>query len=124
MIKMTTQEEIIVEKKDIREEKAKKIALERTVYHIVGKDVYYVESESTDNHFYYLSWNPDNDIEWCSCPDYSMRGRRCKHIISLEYAIRKNTLVETEKLPSYARKGPDIIIENQDMEYKNGKYDF
>jgi len=56
-------------KKDRRSGKGRVIALSRTVFHITGKNVYYVESESQDNVFYYIMWNPGENVEYCSCVD-------------------------------------------------------
>lgn len=106
----------------MREVKGKSIALERTIFHITGKNVYYVESQDEDGHFYYMSWNIDKELEWCSCPDNSMRGNRCKHIYAVEYAIRKNRVVETDKLPSYKKVGE--LVEIKDMDYKKEEYTF
>ena len=110
----------IVHEKDRRESKGRVIALSRTVYHITGKNVYYVESESQDGIYYYIMWNPDDEIEWCSCCDFSMRGRRCKHIYGLEYSIRGNTIKETDKLPSYKKVDNQVQV----MDYQNDEYSF
>lgn len=106
-------------KKDRRSGKGRVIALSRTVFHISGKNVYYVESETQDNVFYYIMWNPGENVEYCSCVDHSIRGKRCKHIFSIEYAIRGNTVKESDKLPSYKKVGDKI-----QMDYQREEYDF
>lgn len=114
------QQESIVPTRDRRESRGRVIALSRTVFHISGKNVYYVESESVDNVFYYIMWNPDDEVEWCSCLDNSMRGMKCKHIFAIEYAIRGNTVKETDRLPSYKKVGDKI----QMMDYQKEEYSF
>ena len=51
---------------------------------------------------YFVKFKPDV-IEWCSCPDNSMRGQKCKHIWSIEFAIRMRTLRDTDRLPIEAK---------------------
>jgi predicted nucleic acid-binding Zn finger protein len=70
----------------------------------VNTDVFYVESESSNDTYYFVKYKPDL-LEWCSCPDNSMRGgqMRCKHIWSIEFAIRMGTLRDTDKLPTEAK---------------------
>lgn len=112
-------QETIVDKRDRRESRGRVIALSRTVYHITGKNVYYVESESEDGIYYYIMWNTEKEIEWCSCVDHSMRGKRCKHIFAIEYAIRGNTIKETDKLPTYKK------VNNQvQLDYEKDAYTF
>ena len=66
-------------KKDRRSGKGRCIALSRRIYRLMQTDVFYVESESTDNVYYFVKFKPDV-IEWCSCCDNSMRGMKCKHL--------------------------------------------
>jgi predicted nucleic acid-binding Zn finger protein len=115
---MTTEQ--IVPERDRRESRGRVIALSRTVFHITGKNVYYVESETEDGVYYYIMWNTDDDVEWCSCVDHSMRGKRCKHIFAIEYAIRGNTVKETDKLPSYKKVNNQVQI----MDYQKEDYSF
>jgi predicted nucleic acid-binding Zn finger protein len=49
-----------------------------------------------------VKFKPDV-IEWCSCPDNSMRGQKCKHIWGIEFAIRIRTLRDTDRLPTEAK---------------------
>ena len=91
-----------VMKKDRREGKGRCIALSRRIYRLMQTDVFYVESESTDNVYYFVKFKPDV-IEWCSCCDNSLRGMKCKHLHSIEYAIKFGTLKDTDKLPVEAK---------------------
>ena len=67
-------------------------------------DVFYVESESTDNIYYFVKFKPDL-IEYCTCPDNSLRGgqMKCKHLHSIEFAIRMGTLRDIDRLPTEAK---------------------
>jgi predicted nucleic acid-binding Zn finger protein len=94
-------------RKDRREGKGRVLAISRRIYRLLQtEDVFYVESESTDNVYYYVKFKPDV-IEWCTCPDNSMRtggGQiRCKHLHAIEFAIRLGTLRDTERLPTEAK---------------------
>ena len=62
-------------KKDRRSGKGRCIALSRRIYRLLQTDVFYVESDSTDN-VYYVKFKPDL-LEWCSCCDNSMIGMKC-----------------------------------------------
>lgn len=117
---ITTSKEIVEEKtikKDRREDKGRVLAISRRIYRLMQTDVFYVESESTDNTYYYVKYNPDV-IEWCSCLDNSTRGLKCKHLWSIEFAIRMGTLKDTDKLPADAkREGPTTTKSYNDDEY-------
>ena len=63
------------------------IALTRKVLRIENSDTFYVESESTDNIYYFVRYEPF--FEWCSCLDNSTRPLKCKHLFAIEYAIKK-----------------------------------
>ena len=67
-------------------------------------DVFYVESESTDNVYYFVKFKPDL-VEYCTCPDNSLRGgqMKCKHLHSIEFAIRMGTLRDIDRLPTEAK---------------------
>lgn len=112
---MTT--EVIVDKIDPREAKGKLIAESNKIYRITGKDVFYVESDSMDNVFYYIMFNTAKDFEWCSCLDHSVRGKKCKHIWGVEYAIRKGTYQDTDKLPSGVKKDNSVQLQYTKEEY-------
>lgn len=94
-----------------REGKGRDLAISRHVFFLLSsKDVYYVQSEHSDNIYYYVKYYPDV-LEWCSCPDSSIRGIKCKHQFAIEYAIKKGTLKDIEKLPKEA-----IRFTNQQQE--------
>ena len=73
-------------------------------------DVFYVESESTDNTYYFVKFKPDV-IEWCSCRDNSTRGLKCKHLHAIEIAIKFGTLEDIDKLPADAKR--DSVQDNK-----------
>jgi predicted nucleic acid-binding Zn finger protein len=101
---LTTSKQIVEEEQKYKREcKGRSLALTKNVYRLVNTDVFYVESESSNNTYYFVKFKPDV-IEWCSCPDNSMRGEqmRCKHIWSIEFAIRMGTLRDTDRLPTEA----------------------
>ena len=114
---MTSQD--VVPEIDKRLEKGKVLAESNTIYRIIGKDVFYVESESTEAMFYYIMFNTEKDFEWCSCRDHSIRGLRCKHIFAVEYSIRKATYIDTDKLPSGVKRD-----NGQQLQYKSDQYEF
>jgi predicted nucleic acid-binding Zn finger protein len=96
------------------------IALTRNIFYLLGsKDIYYVQSERSDNIYYFVKYNPDV-FEYCSCLDNSMRGIKCKHIWGLEHAIRKGTLKEIEHLPENAQRYPTVVTKS----YRDDDYDF
>jgi predicted nucleic acid-binding Zn finger protein len=83
--------------------KGRVIALSRRIYRLMQTDVFYVESEWTDNLYYFVKFKPDV-IEWCSCPDNSMRGMKCKHLFGVEYATRLATVKDVDKLPEQVKR--------------------
>jgi hypothetical protein len=95
-----------VEQEIRRECKGRSLALTRNVYRLVNTDVFYVESESSNNTYYFVKFKPDV-IEWCTCPDNSMRTgggqMKCKHLNAIGFAIRLGTLRDTERLPTEAK---------------------
>jgi predicted nucleic acid-binding Zn finger protein len=98
-----------------REGKGHILAISRRIYRLMQtEDVFYVESESTDNVYYYVKFKPD-EIEWCTCPDSSRRtgggGQiRCKHLHAIEFAIRLGTLKDTDRLPTEAKVRKTIAV--------------
>lgn len=95
---------------NMRERKGESLSLSRNVFNLLGsKDVYYVQSERSENIYYYVKYNPDV-FEYCSCSDNSIRGVKCKHIWSIEYSIRRNMLKPIEHLPENAQRYPQKII--------------
>lgn len=128
---MSEQQEEIVEKKDRREGKGRVIALSRRVYRIINSDVYYIESESVDDMYYYVMWNTEKEFEWCSCPDYDKRHLKCKHIYGVEYAIRFGTVTDIDKLPEGAKKDNQVATTTkskscnpESLPYKSDQYGF
>ena len=84
--------------------KGRAMAQSRRIYRLMQTDVFYVESESTDNIYYFVKFKPDV-VEWCTCPDNSLRGgqMKCKHLHAIEFAIRLGTLRDTDRLPTEAK---------------------
>ena len=117
---LTTSKEIVETKKDRREGKGRCIALSRRIYRLLQTDVFYVESESTDGIYYFVKFKPDV-IEWCSCCDNSLRGIKCKHLHSIEYAIKFCTLKDTDKLPVEAKQDNNSMVSKS---YRDDQYDF
>ena len=106
--------------KDRRSGKGLVIALSRRIYHLntSNRHTYYIESESSDNNYYFVRFNP-SVFEWCSCKDFehSKEIKRCKHIFAIEHAIRFGTILEVDRLPSEVQ----IKRENNSIadKYKN-----
>jgi len=109
---MTTE---IVHEKDRREGKGRVIAISRTIYRITNTDVFYVESESKDGMYYYVMFDTAKKFEWCSCKDFERRNNMCKHLYAVSFAIKMNTVKDTEKLPPAAKKSKG---------YEEDEYDF
>ena len=102
---LETRKEIVeAEQRYRRECKGRALAISRRIYRLMQTDVFYVESESTDNVYYFVKFKPDV-VEYCTCPDNSLRGgqMKCKHIWSIEFAIRMGTLRDIDRLPTEAK---------------------
>ena len=101
-----TTSKIVETKKDRRSGKGRVIAQSRRIYRLLLQtDVFYVESESTDNVYYFVKFKPDV-VEYCTCPDNSLRRggqMKCKHLWSIEYSIRMGTLRDINRLPTEAK---------------------
>ena len=117
---LTTSQKVVVEKKNRRSGKGRVIALSRRVYRLLNTDVYYVESESSDNTYYFVKFKPDV-IEWCSCMDNSTRHVTCKHLHAIIFAIRMGILKDTDKLPADAKR--DTIAQDN-KSYTEDDYSF
>src|SRR5829696_3905225 len=94
-------ENTIEKKKDRREGKGRVLAISCRIYRLQNaSDIYYyVESESSDNIYYFVKFKPDVLEEWCcSCKDNSTRGLKCKHLFAIEFAIKWGTIKDIEKL--------------------------
>ena len=103
-----------------REGKGRILATSRRVYRIQNSDTFYVESENSNNIYYFVRFNP-SVFEWCSCPDNSMRSIKCKHIFCIEYAIRLATVKDVEKLPKESKRDNNSIVSKL---YRDDLYDF
>jgi hypothetical protein len=104
-----------------REASGRTLALTRNVFYLLGsKNVYYVQSEHSNEIYYYVKYNPDV-FEYCSCPDNSIRGIKCKHQFAIEHSIRKNTIKEIEHLPEKAQRYPTVVTAES---YRDEEYDF
>jgi hypothetical protein len=135
---MTTDIEKIFMKKDRREGKGRVIALSRKVYRIINSDVFYVESESMDDVYYYVMFNTEKNFEWCSCKDFERNNsvnKKCKHIYGTEFAIRFNTVKDTDKLPPSVKRDNQQQVcsfedndnnnsSNKNLDYKGDSYSF
>ena len=129
---LTTSKEIVEEEQRYkRMGKGRLIAQSRKVYRLLNTDVFYVESESSDHSYYFVKFKPDV-IQWCSCIDNSTRGIRCKHIWSIEFAIRLGTLRDTDKLPADAKRDTSMLVSRKPepiaaieaKSYRDDEYDF
>ena len=112
MQQLETNKQIIeAEQRYKRIGKGRLIAQFRRIYRLrqTEDDVFYVESESTDNVYYFVKFKPDL-IEWCSCRDNSTRGLKCKHLWSIEFAIRFDTLKEIDKLSADVKRDTSLLI--------------
>ena len=110
MQQLNVEQKESIEKKNRREGKGRVLAISRNVYRLLQTDdVFYVESESTDNVYYFVKFKPDL-FEYCSCLDNSMRGIKCKHLHSIEFAIRLGTLRDTDKLPADAKRDTSSVL--------------
>lgn len=126
---MTTTQQQIVDKKDRREGKGRVIALSRQVYRIQKTDVFYVESESVDGMYYYVMFDTAKGFEWCSCKDNERNGykTKCKHLYGVEFAIRMNTVKDTDKLPADIKKDNSMEPKKSlasSLSYKEDEYSF
>jgi len=79
-------------------------------------DVWFVPSQSSGGK-YAVRLNPD--LPTCTCPDYELRGMKCKHIFAVEYRLSRRehpdgsttttqtvTVTETVKRPTYKQVWP------------------
>jgi hypothetical protein len=103
--KLITTDQKVVEntkttrKKDKRPGKGRAVALSRRIYRLQNSDVYYVESETSDDHYYFVKFKPDV-FAYCSCKDNSIRGMKCKHQFAIEFAIKWGTIKNIDKIQS------------------------
>jgi len=127
MQQLETSKQIVeAEQKYKRMGKGRSIAQSRRIYRLLQtEDVFYVESESTDNVYYFVKFKPDV-VEYCTCPDNSLRGgqMKCKHIWTLEFAIRMGTLRDTERLPTEAKVKKVVVPTAVPKSYTEDDYSF
>jgi predicted nucleic acid-binding Zn finger protein len=113
----------IVEQESKREGKGQILAISRNVYRLQNTDTFYVESESSDNIYYFVRYN-FSGLKWCSCPDNSTRGIKCKHQFAIEYAIRLGTLKDIEKLPAEVKRYGSTTTTTTSKSYRDDDYEF
>jgi hypothetical protein len=90
-------------KKDRRPGKGRTMVLSRRIYRLQNTDnTFFVESETSDDHYYCVKYNPSSVVEsWlCSCKDNSTRHIKCKHLFAIEFAIKWGIIKDIDKLPS------------------------
>ena len=55
--------------------KGRRLAQSRRIYRVLQtEDIFYVESESTNNVYYFVKFKPDV-LQYCTCPDNSLSRR-------------------------------------------------
>jgi hypothetical protein len=114
----------LIQRKKRRSGKGRVIALFRRSYLLQNTDVFYVESESSDNIYYFPKYKPDV-IEFCSCKDYeSNRATRCKHIVAIELPIRMGTLKDTDRLSADAKRNKKTNTQYNNSSYTEEDYSF
>jgi hypothetical protein len=101
------------QKENMREMKGRHLATSRRVYRLKNSDTFYVESESTNDLYYFVRYEPS--FQWCSCLDNSTRHIKCKHIFGIEFAIMKGTLKEVERLPKEAKRDNQLTKEQHEQ---------
>ena len=111
-------------KKDRRESKGRVLAISRRTYRLLNSDVYYVESESSNNIYYFVKFKPDVFLKWCSCPDNSTRHVKCKHLFAIEFAIKWGTIKDIDKLPVEAKRYGATVAGQESKSYRDEEYDF
>jgi hypothetical protein len=98
--------------KDRREGKGRAITLSRMVYRLQNSDVYYVESETCNNIYYFVKYVFDV-LEFCSCKDYeSKRTEKGKHLHAVEYSLWFGTMKDMDKLPVEAKRDNTIYAKS------------
>lgn len=77
-------------------------------------DLWFVPSQTSGGKY---SVRIDTDMPTCSCPDFELRGMRCKHIYAVEYTMKRwanpdgsttttQSVTVTEKRPTYKQAWP------------------
>ena len=125
----------ITTKKDRREDKGRVLAISRNVYHLLNSDtVYYVESESGDNVYYFVKFKPEvlqeSSLWYCNCKDNSTRHSKCKHLWAIEFAIKWGTIkdielpIEARQQQQYPPQQTSVIVVQPSKSYLEDDYDF
>ena len=107
---MTSQEKVVEKKtkEDQRPARGVMIALTQTIYRIRDTDSYYVPSSTGKGIHYFVKFDAESKYDWCSCPDSSTRGKKCKHILAVGFALMMDKVVVVDKLPSEVKKDNSI----------------
>jgi predicted nucleic acid-binding Zn finger protein len=105
------------------------MALSRRIYRLQNTDntFYYVESETSDDHYYCVKYNPSSVVEsWlCSCKDNSTRHMKCKHLFAIEFALKWGIVKDIDKLPTGIKEDIQITsISKSSSSYKDDDYTF
>ena len=100
-------------KKDRRPGKGRALALSRRIYRLQNtNNMYYVESETSDDQYYLCKFKPEVLDSQCSCKDNSTRrGLKCKHLFALEFAIKWGIIKDIDN-PLTDVKGDTTIIKS------------
>ena len=86
------------EQEQNRECRGRRLAITANVFRIEKTDSFYCQSENNSQIYYFIRYSEKD--AWCSCPDNSVRGKKCKHIYGLEYSMRLATVKHVDKLPT------------------------
>ena len=125
--KTTNQTKVVGNSEEIenkREERGRHLAISRRIYRLQSTDTFYVESESGKDLYYFVRYN-FSGFQWCSCPDNSTRGIKCKHQFAIEHSIMKGTLKDIERLPAEAKRyGSSTVEAITAKSYRDDDYDF
>jgi hypothetical protein len=124
---------VVEKKKDRRPGKGRAMALSRRIYRLQNTDntFFYVESETSDNNYYFAKFKPDVLESWyCSCKDNSTRNIKCKHLFAIEFAIKWGVIKDIDdKLPPTTTATADVKWEDTQIaqitkSYKDDDYTF
>ena len=113
----------IQELENKRESHAANIALTKKVLRVQNTDTHYIQSESADNIYYLVHYEFNEQNDYCSCPDSSIRRLRCKHQIAIEYAIRLGTLKDIDKFNGKTFQNKIPVVKQQ-SKWSDSQYDF
>jgi hypothetical protein len=99
------------------------IANTKNVCRLQNTDKYYVQSESAENIYYLVSYKFDEQNDYCSCPDSSIRKLKCKHQFAIEHSIRLGKVQTIEKFngKTFANKIPVV---QQSKSWKDSEYSY